>query len=189
MALNTKREITEQQRVEGNPYRFISLAVYDIERPYLLHNYGAFCELSSREAWNNNTLFTFLAVSPSNRSTNNLYWKTINYKDNKLPQCQVQRLHSKAVSSTKVNTVNVFNYESPTIIKLKDVFLSLDRIFIQRMSICQTNRKLGCCVSVTHLTNTCATRAKEKVIYKGELNLDYINSVFLFNLLAPEFHI
>jgi hypothetical protein len=39
------------------------------------------------------------------------------------------------------------------------------------MSVCQTNRKFGCCVSVAHLTNTCATRAKEKVIYKGELNL------------------
>ena len=60
------------------------------------------------------SLFTFLAALPTDRSTNSLYWKTLNYKDNKLPQCQGQRLHSKAVSSTKVNIVNVFNYESPT---------------------------------------------------------------------------
>jgi hypothetical protein len=39
----------------------------------------------SWEACNNNTFFTFLAGLPTDRSTNSLYSKTLNYKDITLP--------------------------------------------------------------------------------------------------------
>jgi len=63
--------------------------------------------------WNNNTVYTFLAGF-TDRSTNILYFRLYTTRILNCPQCQSRKITHYVGLVTKVNIVNVFNYESPT---------------------------------------------------------------------------